>query len=353
MNILVYGAGVLGSLYAARLQDTGHAVTILARGARANEIRAHGLVLQEEATGRQTVTRVRVVEQLRTDEAYDLILVLVRKNQLAPILPLLAEHRRSPNVLFMVNNASGPADLEAVVGRERVLLGFPGAGGTREGHVVRYNIVSGLIQPTTIGELDGRITTRLQDIATVLAAAGFPVAVSRQMDAWLKTHVALVSPIANAIYAAGGDNYRLACTRDGLVLIVRAIREGYRVLRARGIPITPFKLHAFEWVPEPILVAILQRAMNTGWAELVMARHANSARDEMQQLADEFRTLVRATDVSTPALEALYAYLDPSLTPMITGSAQLPLNWRGVWIVLIGILSVLAILCGLNRWRRS
>jgi hypothetical protein len=79
--------------------------------------------------------------------------------------------------------------------------------------------------------------------------------------------------------------------------------------------------------PEPILVVVLQQAMNTGWAALVMARHANSTSDEMQQLADEFRAFVRATNVSTPALEALYACLDPCLTPMIAGSAQLPLHW--------------------------
>jgi len=213
---------------------------------RATEIRTYGLVLEDESAQRQTVTRVEVTEQLDSDDAYDLVIVLVRKNQLAAVVPVIAQSRQTPNVLFMVNNAAGVADLVTAVGCERVLLGFPGAGGTRNGHVIRYNIVSGMIQPTTLGELNRRITRRLMAIAKAFAAAGFPVALSRQMDAWLKTHIALVSPIANAIYAAGGDNYRLACTRDGIVLIVRAIREGYRVLRARGIPITPFKLQAFE-----------------------------------------------------------------------------------------------------------
>jgi len=106
-------------------------------------------------------------------------------------------------------------------------------------------------------------------------------------------------------------------------------------------------------VPEPILVAVLQRAMNTGWAELAMACHANVARDEMQQLADKFRALAHATDVSTPATDALYAYLDPSRPSIAYGSAQLPLNWRGVWIALASGLSVLAILRGLNRRRLS
>jgi putative copper export protein len=50
MKILVYGAGLIGSLHAARLQRSGHAVTLLARGGRGEEIRAHGLVLEDAST---------------------------------------------------------------------------------------------------------------------------------------------------------------------------------------------------------------------------------------------------------------------------------------------------------------
>jgi ketopantoate reductase len=34
MKLLIYGTGVLGSLYAARLHAAGHTVTLLARGQR-------------------------------------------------------------------------------------------------------------------------------------------------------------------------------------------------------------------------------------------------------------------------------------------------------------------------------
>ena len=39
MRILVYGAGPLGSLFAARLHAGGHQVTILARGQRLLDIK--------------------------------------------------------------------------------------------------------------------------------------------------------------------------------------------------------------------------------------------------------------------------------------------------------------------------
>ena len=254
MKILVFGAGVLGSLYAARLQDAGHDVTILARGKRVAQIREHGIVLLESSSGLETSTEVAVVEALAPEDEYDLAIILVRKSQLADVLPLLAVNQHIPSFLFMVNNAAGPDAMIEAVGRERVLLGFPGAGGTRQGHIVEYAQVSAKSQPTTIGELDGFPTTRLVQITTALEEAGFPVSITHNMDAWLKTHVALVSPIANAIYLADGDNYRLAKTRDGVVLMVRAIREGLKVLKASGIPITPAKYRYVNLVPEPILV---------------------------------------------------------------------------------------------------
>jgi 2-dehydropantoate 2-reductase len=332
MNILIYGAGVLGSLYAARLHQAGHNVSIVARGQRLADLREHGIVIEDALTGQQTTTRVNIVASLAPDDAYDLVIVLVRKYQVASILPALAANQHTPNVLFMTNNAAGADTYVAMLGRKRVLLGFPGAGGVRDGYIIRTALVSKRVQATTLGELDGLVTPRLEKIAAAFQQAGFPIAISHNMDAWLKTHVALVSPIANALYLAGGDNYRLARTRDGLVLIVRAIREGLRVSQARNIPITPTRLNIFAQLPKPLLVALLSYSFNTEFATIGLAGHANTARDEMQWLADEFRTLARATPIPTPAIDRLYAYLDPSAAPLPEGSAQIPLDWRGVGI---------------------
>ena len=52
MKILVYGAGVLGSLYAARLKESGLDVSILARSRRLADIREHGIELEDSSTRR-------------------------------------------------------------------------------------------------------------------------------------------------------------------------------------------------------------------------------------------------------------------------------------------------------------
>lgn len=330
MKVLFYGAGVLGSFYAARLQEAGQEVSILARGQRLADIREHGIVLEDGNTGQRTTTRVNVVEQLAPDDAYDLVVVLMRKNQVLAILPILAANRHTPNVLFMGNNAAGPDEMVKALGRERVLLGFALVGGYREGHVIVTKITSKRQEPTTLGELDGRTTPRVQQIVDVLKSAGFSAAISPNIDAWLKTHFAEVGPVAHAVYLAGGDNHRLARTCDGVVLMIRAIREGYRVLQALGIPITPANHKIFNWIPEPILVALMRKLLNTRAAEIKIAGHANAARDEFKLLADEFRTLAQTTSVPTPAMDRLYTYIDPTVPPLPEGSAQIPPSWRSV-----------------------
>ena len=74
-KILVYGAGPLGSLFAARLQQGGNDVSILARGQRLDDLREYGVVLVDVQTQEKSVTRVNIVEALAPKDAYDLVLV--------------------------------------------------------------------------------------------------------------------------------------------------------------------------------------------------------------------------------------------------------------------------------------
>ncbi len=335
VKILVYGAGVLGSVYAARLHGSGQDVSILARGQRLADLRERGIELEDAVTGQQAIVHVPVVEELASDEAYDWVLVIMRKSQVSAVLPILATNTRTPNVLFLMNNAAGPAEMIQALGYDRVLLGFPGTAGVRVDHVVRYLAGRGGRKPTaTVGEIDGRTTRRLDELRSMLEAAGFAVAIEPYIDAWLKTHVALVSPVANALYMAGGDIDRLTRTPDALVLMVRAIREGFRVLQALSIPIRPGAFQILSWLPEPLLVALARRLLGTSVAEVAVAGHANAARDEMKVLADEFRALSLSTTVPTPAMERLYEYLDLTAPPILQGSADIPMDWRGVWMAL-------------------
>jgi 2-dehydropantoate 2-reductase len=86
MNILVYGAGVIGTLYAARLREAGYHVTVLARAQRLDEIERHGLVLQNMRYGSQLAISVATIDGLAPEAVYDLALISVRRDQLAGVI---------------------------------------------------------------------------------------------------------------------------------------------------------------------------------------------------------------------------------------------------------------------------
>lgn len=344
-KILVYGAGPLGSLFAARLAQGGNDVSILARGQRLDDLREHGIVLEDVQTKERTVTRTKVVEELHPDDAYDLLLVIMRKNHALQILPVLAANRHTPNVLFLMNNAAGPGALVDALGQERVLIGFPNSAGYREGHVV--HCLTGTEDDRAcvpFGEVDGRITARTWKVARILESApGFGAEIRSDMDTWLKYHVALLFPsLAPALRAAGIDNYRLARTRDLVVLAIRAIREGFQVLRALGLPVTPSKFRVIQWLPEPILVLLLQRLLANPLMEVALVKHAEAARDEVQHLIGEFLALARTTSVPRPTIDCLLQYYEPDAPLVPEGSAEIPLRWGGVLAMLAGLVALAA-----------
>lgn len=340
MKILFYGAGVLGSLYAARLQEAGQDVPILARGRRLADLKEHGVVLREATgTGKRTATRVGVVERLAQEDAYDLVVVIVRKNQLPSVLPALAGNGHTPDVLFMLNNAAGPRQIVDALGKERVLLGFPVAAGWREGHEVRHLVLPGWLQrtqKTPLGELDGRTSPRLGRIMGAFRVAGIPVEASPNMDAWLKTHASVVVPLELAVQAAGADVRRLSRTRDALVLIARAMRENLMVLRALGAPVTPGSLRMLAWLPEPLLASLLGRFFDTEFTEMGLGTHADDPLDELAQLAGELGDLSRAAGVPTPAADRLRGHLDPAAPPIPDGSARIPMDQHAAVVAALG-----------------
>ena len=299
MRWLIFGAGVLGSFYAVKLLACGHEVTVLARGRRAEQLRAEGLVVQEYERSCLRA-RVDVIESLHPDAFYDHALVLVRNDQVESVLPSLTANKATRSLVFMFNNLAGPQRLIDVLGHDRVVLGFPGAAGERaaDGSVVA-TVLPSLIQKTTVGEIDGRASPRIRALAAALKEAGFPTAISSHMDAWLKSHVALVSPIADAFYAAGGDLKSLAVSRSRVTAMLHSVRRAFSALRVQDVPVTPAKLRGLELLPVWLLVGACQWALRTSFADLIVARHATVAREEMAALSEQLHEMVaRSAGVS-------------------------------------------------------
>jgi 2-dehydropantoate 2-reductase len=216
--------------------------------------------------------------------------------------------------VFFLNNPTGTEMLVEQLGSQRVVLGFPGIGGTREGTRVRY--VQIRQQPTTLGEVDGQMTARLRRLSAMLEQAGFPTAISRSMDGWLKTHAVFVSCVSAALALEGGDSVRLGQHRATVALMVSAIREGFAALQSLGVRVTPFNLKViFSWMPRWFAVRYWQRALQTSVGTLAIAPHANAAREEMGRVAREILVFLEPSPVPVPTLKRLLVALTTSIQP--------------------------------------
>jgi 2-dehydropantoate 2-reductase len=304
MDILVYGAGVVGSVYAARLQEAGNNVSLLARGQRAVSLRTHGIQLEDKLTGQRTTTRISVVEQLAPTDKYDVVLVAVRLDQLDSILPILAANHQVPMLLFMLNNPTGMQQFEQL-DSQRVIPGFPAVGGVREGDVVHY--ITRRQIPMMMGEADGSITPRLRQLAATFKQAGFTVALSPDMQMWLKTHAIMTMGMITAVKMAGGKSAQLAQSRQSIVMMIQSIREGLLALRALGTPLTPRSLILpFLWLPRWLTVISIQSLLRTHMAELGIDPHLNDSEiEEIRQMAQEIMAQLSHSSLATPTLNRL------------------------------------------------
>ncbi len=311
MDILVYGAGVIGSVYAARLQEAGQNVSLLARGQRAVSLRTHGIQLEDALTGRRMTTQVSVVEHLAPTDRYDVVLVTVRLDQLHSVLPILAANRQVPTLLFLLSNPAGMRRFE-LLDPQRVVPGFPAVGGIRKGDVVHY--ITPRQVPTMLGEADGRVTPRLRQLAAIFKQAGFTVNLSPDMQMWLKTHSIMDMGIIAAVMMTGRKSAQLARSRRNVVMLVQAIREGLLALRALGTPLTPFYLTVlFLWLPRWLTVILLQSLLRTRISVLGIDAHFGDDMygiEEIRQMAREIMAQLRSSPLATPTLSRLMVALE-------------------------------------------
>jgi 2-dehydropantoate 2-reductase len=313
MRILFFGAGPLGSVYAHLLHEKGEDVTVLARGERYDWLKENGLVLLNELTGQKYSSHVHVGKELKPEDEYDLVIVLIRKNKLPPVFEVLAASPGVRNILFMGNNALGFDEYVTRLPVEKVFFGFPSAGGGICDQVVHYadrEKPNRKRRAITLGEIDGRNKERTLAVKSLFELAGVPVELTPEIDGWLKYHVALVSPLVGALYKHDCDNYQVAKDKETLRALVRAAKEGGRVLRALGFKSRqPFEFNLFYWLPEFMSMMALKGLLESKFAEVAFAMHAKAARDEMEDLAREFQELTARTSVDTPNIDTLRKFI--------------------------------------------
>ena len=280
MRILIFGAGVIGSLYAALLAEAGYDVSIYARGRRLESLTQEGLLYKRK--GKIRKAPIRVLSKIEEEDLYDLVFLTVRENQLHAALEELRKNG-SPIIVTMVNSLETYDQWEAICGKGRIIPAFPGAGGGFDGGVLDAALTPRLIQPTTFGKTDGKERA----LAGVLHRAKIPCQIVPDMHAWQLCHLAMVVPIADAYYEAADPEH---AGRDAALMrkTAKQIRDNLDAIAARKIRLSPRKMQAFRLLPTPLVGWILGFVFQSSFGDRFMYRHSMKAPDEMLRLHEQF-----------------------------------------------------------------
>ena len=228
MRFVVYGAGAVGGVIAARLHLGGQDVQVVARGDHLDAIRRTGLrmVTPDDESVVRLPAAARLAElDVGSDTA---VLVAVKSHQTAAVMHDVA--RSTPPDVTLVSAQNGVAN-EAVLLRCRahvvgMVVMLPSS------HLEPGVVVQGSSNRPgllDVGAFPSGTSDRAESVAAGLRAGGFESVVRPDIMAW--KHRKLMMNLGNAAGAACAPGPE----RDELV--DRAQVEGEAVLAAAGIPV--------------------------------------------------------------------------------------------------------------------
>lgn len=261
MHVVVIGAGSLGSAIGGTLAMAGHDVTLVTRNVdHVEAVGRHGLRLDDGESVR--TAPVEASTSYEGVEPADLAIVLVKSFDTEVAVraasPVIAG---ATTVLTLQNGVGCEEMIAAVVGEDKVVAGRTFVGGRIvEPGVVEYGIVG---RRTTIGELDGSRSLRIDEIASAFGSAGMATDVTDDITAmmWEKLFVNVATGAWSAL--TGLPYGELSVHPDVEPMAIATVAEAIGVARALGIAVTtidpaePWR-RAWEGLPYGFKASMLQ-----------------------------------------------------------------------------------------------
>jgi 2-dehydropantoate 2-reductase len=239
MQIAIIGPGGIGSTFAFQLARAGHDVTVVARGGRLEQLRHDEAIVKTDG---QRVP-VRVAGELDESTPWDLVLVTVLVSQVDVLLPVLGGSSAKA-VMFMFNTFGSLDRLRDAVGPQRFAFGFP---------AIVASLDQGRLSSSILRR--GMSTTVTDPLwAKVFSEAGIPATVHPDMESWLRTHAAVIVPMAIAGLTAARRGSGLS--KGESLKLARATDEGFRLVRHLGNSLTPAPMAVVSRLPVRGLAAM-------------------------------------------------------------------------------------------------
>lgn len=296
-RILIFGAGVIGSMYAIKLIEAGFDVSLFAHSNRYTSLRENGLQYIEKGTVRSI--QVNVMDTLENDDVYDFIFVTVRYDRSESALLALKDNQ-SKNIVTMISNSIGFSSWLDIVG-DKLLPAFPGFGGQIKDGVLHARFLPKFIAATAFGEINGVATERIENLAKLFKTAKLPYVIKKDMQAYLITHS--VSDIAMLSFLHSENKIidkKTARTRKTARKITVTLKAYLREIQKAGVLIDPPILKMVLKFPNLFLDLFFMTWLRTKMVrDMMLPDYANNANNEIVQLSNDLMKFLSQHDIKS------------------------------------------------------
>jgi 2-dehydropantoate 2-reductase len=246
MKIVIMGTGAMGSLFGGLLARSEEVWLVDIRQEQIDAIRSAGLTIEEKEK-MQTI-RVNATSDAASIGKADLVIFFVKAYHTEKAASDALVLQKKDTLFLTLQNGLG--NEEAIckqVDRKSVMLGVTNHGATLlgPGHIRHAGWGK-----TYVGELDGKMTDRVTQIAQALNKAGIETEVSSNIHqvVWNKL---FINAGLNAVAALTGlKNGQLLDYPETLRLMDRLVSEAVEVARKKRIPIEGNPLEKVKAVVE-------------------------------------------------------------------------------------------------------
>ncbi len=252
MRIAIMGAGALGIVVGAFMAEKGLDVDlIVARPENARALCERGAVIIGSI---EKTVPVRAMTPENVSGRYDHVFLLAKRTANPDILPRLPGHLHPASTVCTLQNGVPEEEVAEAVGASRTVGGVVLFGATREAPgVTRITSSRELLEKYAfqVGETDGRLTPRIEEVRALLAQVGGCQAIDNLMSLrWAKLLVnCTFGAITSMLGSPAGD---ILENRQAMEFVARVADETIRVAHACGHRLAPLQgkdMERFQFEP--------------------------------------------------------------------------------------------------------
>jgi len=233
MNIVVLGAGAIGSLFGALLSKKNN-VLLIGRAPHVNAVRKNGLTIDGKTNLNVKISASDSVDSIST--YVDLLIVTVKSYDTKSAIDQAKQiiHDKTV-VLSLQNGLDNVKAIEHVVERKKIIAGVTthGAFFSKPGCIKHTGVGK-----TILGELNGKSSDRIKNIEAAFNQAGIKTVVSTNIirEIWVK---AVINSCINPITAFFGCKNGYLLENPILEKVVEIVcRESSSVANAYGVKLS-------------------------------------------------------------------------------------------------------------------